>query len=147
MQRSGRLGRSLAPEKKAILDEPSQGYLDGMNEDLLAVINDTLSSKELHGAFRGISDASTVVEIVDLKLNLDYSQALVFWESSVIAKFTKAVAAERGPAASTQLARTMEKTMSTKLQKVRGEVFCYTCISISCNDDEEFYTSEHLLGS
>ena len=60
-----------------------------MNEDLLSVINTTLASKELHGAFRGVADASTVVEIVDLKLNMDYSQAVVYWESSVIAKFTK----------------------------------------------------------
>lgn len=114
----GKLRQPLATKKKAILDVPSQGRLEATCEDVLDNMNETLASSALTNIFKGVRDASMVIEIVHVDMNMDYSHAYAHWESTILKDFMATVSKEKDHEESQRLALQMEKQITSKLQKL-----------------------------
>lgn len=66
------------------LDDASQGMLDSTGMEVMEVMNEALQTDEFYQVFRGTESAADVVEIIDVKMNRDFSHAHAFWRSKVI---------------------------------------------------------------
>lgn len=114
----GKLRQSLVAKTKGVLDIQSQGRLEATCEDVLDVMNETLASSALINVFKGVKDASMVIEIAHVDMNMDYSHAYAHWESELLTKFVDSVRKERGQEDAMALAVKMESKITSKLQKL-----------------------------
>ena len=116
----GKLMKGLESSPKSeVLDVSSEGFHDAMAEDIITCLNETLRSTSMMRSFgKRVSDTTEVIEIVEAKINRDYSHVTAYWESDVIKKFVDMVNEEKGKEMAHKLSKTMEKNVTTKLQKV-----------------------------
>jgi ribosome-binding factor A len=114
----GKLRMGLLAKKKGILDNASQGRLETTCEDVMDNMNETLASSALINVFKGVKDASMVIEIAHVEINMDYSHATAHWESEILMNFVDSVRTENGPEDALKLALKMETKITAKLQKL-----------------------------
>lgn len=98
-----KLKRTLTKQEEKILDIASQGSMDATAEEIRDVLNEYMESNKFMYAFKGFKKATDLVEIVDVKCNHDYSNAVALWKATTMELLIKSMEIQHGEAEATKL--------------------------------------------
>ena len=103
-QTGAKLKRTLTKQEEKVLDLASQGSMDATAEEIRDVLNEYMESNKFTYAFKGFKKATDLVEIVDVKCNHDYSNAIAYWKANTMELLVKSMEIQHGEMEATKLA-------------------------------------------
>jgi ribosome-binding factor A len=99
------------------LDDASKGMLDSTGLEVMDVMNEALQTDEFYQIFKGTESAADVVEIIDVKMNRDFSHAHAFWRSKVVEMCFENLLAKNLAPTDIKIAEKMLLNMTNILQR------------------------------
>ncbi|KAJ1418817.1 hypothetical protein B484DRAFT_453578 [Ochromonadaceae sp. CCMP2298] len=112
-----KLHKPLVSGDKPVLDQASQGALEATAEEIRDHINELLCSPKFYKVFRGVADASELVEVAEVRCSKDYATT-AYWHTPSMGPFLRVVADSMGEREagrlSGRIASSVQKTLEAK---------------------------------
>eukprot|EP00607_Mallomonas_marina_P007768 CAMPEP_0182417316 /NCGR_PEP_ID=MMETSP1167-20130531/1748_1 /TAXON_ID=2988 /ORGANISM="Mallomonas Sp, Strain CCMP3275" /LENGTH=211 /DNA_ID=CAMNT_0024590761 /DNA_START=143 /DNA_END=778 /DNA_ORIENTATION=- len=116
-RKSKKLFKKLDRSPKKELSEISIGIRDAEGAHVADILNEALGSNAFIGTFRGISDASSMIEIAAVRIIGDGSKLVALWTSSYLESFLINVKEKHGTGDANRMSANVTKYITQRLQK------------------------------
>eukprot|EP01041_Mallomonas_annulata_P004651 gene4651-9223_t len=112
----GKLFKKLEKPPAKLMSETSIGIRQSESEDMADILNEALQSTSFIGTFKGVSDASMVVEIKEVYIVGDGTHCTALWTSSPLESFIMELNKKHGVDDANKMSLRITKFITKRLQ-------------------------------